>query len=267
MRAMPGFKPSCSGRFRCRCGEVSERLQKLLAAAGHGSRREIEQWIRAGRVSVDGHLATLGERCAAGADIRLDGRRLELVAETSSPREVLLYHKPVGEMTTRADPQGRPTVFGRLPAPRSGRWVVIGRLDVNTTGLLLFTTDGALAHRLMHPSSEVEREYLVRVRGQPPASVLARLRAGLMLEDGPAHFDAVEPVPAQGSEAAAADAAHASFRVVLHEGRNREVRRLWQAVGFEVSRLSRLRYGAVQLPSDLRPGQWRLLSEREAAEL
>src|ERR1035441_8757538 len=229
MRAMPGFKPSCSGRFRCRCGEVSERLQKLLAAAGHGSRRQIEQWIRAGRVSVDGHLATLGERCAAGADIRLDGRRLELVAETSSPREGLLYDKPAS--------------------------------------VLLFTTDGAPAHRLMHPSSEVEREYLVRVRGQPPASVLARLRAGLMLEDGPAHFDAVEPVPAQGSEAAAADAAHASFRVVLHEGRNREVRRLWQAVGFEVSRLSRLRYGAVQLPSDLRPGQWRLLSEREAAEL
>jgi 23S rRNA pseudouridine2605 synthase len=245
---------------------MSARLQKLLAAAGHGSRRQIEQWIRAGRVTVDGQLATLGESAEAGADIRLDGRRLELIAEARTRREVLLYHKPMGEMTTRADPQGRPTVFERLPAPRSGRWVVIGRLDVNTTGLLLFTTDGALAHRLMHPSSEVEREYLVRVRGQPPAAILARLREGLMLDDGPARFDAIDPVSGQ-EEAAASGAAHAWFRVVLHEGRNREVRRLWQAVGFEVSRLSRLRYGAVRLPADLRPGQWRRLDDVQAAQL
>jgi 23S rRNA pseudouridine2605 synthase len=236
---------------------MSERLQKLLAAAGHGSRREIEQWIRAGRLSVDGHPATLGERADASADIRLDGRPLALVAGERATREVLVYHKPVGEMTTRADPQGRPTVFERLPAPRSGRWVVIGRLDVNTTGLLLFTTDGALAHRLMHPSGEIEREYRVRVRGQPSAEILARLRAGVMLEDGPARFDAIEPIAGQSCE----------FRVVLHEGRNREVRRLWQAVGFEVSQLARLRYGAVQLPGDLRPGQWRLLGEVEAAQL
>jgi 23S rRNA pseudouridine2605 synthase len=245
---------------------MSARLQKLLAAAGHGSRRQIEQWIRAGRVSVDGQLATLGQSAEASADIRLDGRRLELIADAHSSREVLLYHKPMGEMTTRADPQGRPTVFERLPAPRSGRWVVIGRLDVNTTGLLLFTTDGALAHRLMHPSSEVEREYLVRVRGQPPAAVLARLRQGVTLDDGPAHFDAIEPAVGQ-EEAASAGAAHAWFRVLLHEGRNREVRRLWQAVGFEVSRLSRLRYGSVQLPPDLRPGQWRRLDDSEAAKL
>jgi 23S rRNA pseudouridine2605 synthase len=245
---------------------MSARLQKLLAAAGHGSRRQIEQWIRDGRVSVDGQLATLGQSAEAGADIRLDGRRLELLADALSRREVLLYHKPMGEMTTRADPQGRPTVFERLPAPRSGRWVVIGRLDVNTTGLLLFTTDGALAHRLMHPSSEVEREYLVRVRGQPSAAVLARLRQGVTLDDGPAHFDAIEPAAGQ-EEAAADDAAHAWFRVLLHEGRNREVRRLWQAVGFEVSRLSRLRYGAVRLPPDLRPGQWRRLDDSQAAKL
>lgn len=250
---------------------VSERLQKLLSAAGHGSRRQIETWIRAGRLSVDGELATLGQRAELSADIRLDGRRLQLTGQARAARQVLLYHKPAGEMTTRADPQGRPTVFERLPIPRAGRWVVIGRLDVNTTGLLLFTTDGELAHRLMHPSSEIEREYLVRVRGQPSAAVLERLRAGLALEDGPAHFDAVEPVARGHAPAAMATAAdetaHAWFRVILHEGRNREVRRLWQAAGFEVSKLARVRYGRVRLPPDLRPGQWRLLTDQEASEL
>jgi 23S rRNA pseudouridine2605 synthase len=240
---------------------VGERLQKLLAAAGHGSRRQIEQWIREGRLTVGDHVATLGERAEPGADIRLDGAPLRLAATESVRREVLLYNKPEGEMTTRSDPQGRPTVFERLPQPAQGRWVVIGRLDVNTTGLLLFTNDGALAHRLMHPGSEVEREYLVRVRGSPALPVLERLREGLMLEDGPARFDAIEPVP--GHEGAG----HSWFRVILHEGRNREVRRLWQAAGFEVSRLSRLRYGSVELPPDLRPGQWRLLGDAVAASL
>jgi len=240
---------------------MSERLQKLLAAAGHGSRRQIEQWIREGRISVGDHVATLGDRAEPGADIRLDGAPLRLAAMESVRREVLLYHKPEGEMSTRSDPQGRPTVFERLPQPRQGRWVVIGRLDVNTTGLLLFTNDGALAHRLMHPGSEVEREYLVRVRGNPPPQLLERLRAGVVLEDGPARFDAIEPVPGPDG------AGHSWFRVILHEGRNREVRRLWQAAGFEVSRLSRLRYGTVQLPRDLRPGQWRLLGDAVAASL
>ena len=245
---------------------MSERLQKLLAAAGHGSRRQIETWIRAGRLIVDGQVATLGARAEVSSDIRLDGRRLELAVPTHAARQVLIYHKPMGEMTTRADPQGRPTVFERLPIPRAGRWVVIGRLDVNTTGLLLFTTDGELAHRLMHPSSEIQREYLVRVRGQPPAAVLERLRAGVALEDGPARFDVIEA--ARGTpEPAVDEAAHAWFRVVLHEGRNREVRRLWQAAGFEVSKLSRLRYGPVRLPPDLRPGQWRLLTDQQAGEL
>jgi 23S rRNA pseudouridine2605 synthase len=240
---------------------VGERLQKLIAAAGHGSRRQIEQWIRDGRVTVGEHVATLGERAEPGADIRLDGAPLRLAASESVRREVLLYHKPQGEMTTRSDPQGRPTVFERLPQPTQGRWVVIGRLDVNTTGLLLFTNDGALAHRLMHPGSEVEREYLVRVRGAPPPRVLEQLRAGVTLEDGPARFDSIEPVA--GHDAIG----HSWFRVILHEGRNREVRRLWQAAGFEVSRLSRLRYGTVELPRELRPGQWRLLADADAALL
>lgn len=244
--------------------QIGERLQKLLAAAGHGSRRQIEQWIRAGRVSVDGRLATLGERATAAADIRLDGTRLALGGPVAA-REVLLYHKPIGEMSTRSDPQGRPTVFDRLPVPRAGRWVMIGRLDVNTSGLLLFTTDGALAHRLMHPSSEIEREYLVRVRGQPTAAALARLRAGVPLDDGAASFERIEPVA--GEAAPLATGSHTWFRVVLREGRNREVRRLWQAVGHQVSRLSRLRYGPVRLPAGLRPGHWCALSEAESAEL
>jgi 23S rRNA pseudouridine2605 synthase len=240
---------------------MGERLQKLLAAAGHGSRRQIEQWIRDGRLTVGDHIATLGERAEAGADIRLDGTPLRLALRESVRREVLLYHKAEGEMTTRSDPQGRPTVFERLPQPAQGRWVVIGRLDVNTTGLLLFTNDGALAHRLMHPGSEVEREYLVRVRGTPPPRVLEQLRAGVTLEDGPARFDSIEPVAGHEGNG------HSWFRVILHEGRNREVRRLWQAAGFEVSRLSRLRYGSVHLPRDLRPGQWRRLGDADAAQL
>jgi 23S rRNA pseudouridine2605 synthase len=255
---------------------VSERLQKLLAASGHGSRRQIEQWIRERRLTVDGHVAQLGERAEAGADIRLDGEPLQSGATAATAREVLIYHKPVSEVTTRADPEGRPTVFERLPAPRAGRWIAIGRLDVNTTGLLLFTNDGALAHRLMHPSSEVEREYLVHVRGVPSAAILEQLRHGLMLEDGPARFDRIEPLrepvgrsPGWGATTGAGDGApmQAAFQVVLHEGRNREVRRLWQAAGFEVSRLMRLRYGPVRLPPDLRPGQFRSMLGPEAALL
>ncbi|HEX9138663.1 MAG TPA: pseudouridine synthase [Steroidobacteraceae bacterium] len=236
---------------------MSERLQKLLAAAGHGSRRQTEHWIRAGRVTVDGHIAVLGERATADADVRLDGQRLTLSAPAQ--REVLVYHKPAGEVTTRADPQHRPTVFERLPEPASGRWIVIGRLDVNTTGLLLFTNDGELANRLMHPSAEVPREYLVRVHGLPDAKCLERLSQGVTLEDGPARFESLEP---EGRSAS-----HSWFRVTLREGRNREVRRLWAAVGFEVSRLKRLRYGDVSLPEDLPPGRWLRMPTEQARNL
>ncbi len=284
------------------------RLQKLLAAAGLGSRRSIEQWIRDGRITVAGRTAQLGDRAAPDDDIRLDGRRLDLSSAQLTARELLLYHKPLGEVTTRSDPQGRPTVFERLPAPRTGRWINVGRLDVNTSGLLLFTTDGELAHRLMHPSSEIEREYLVRVRGQPPANVISSLLRGVELEDGPARFDRITRQADDGLEREeaggtgrerktltlsarptqsvwptrsprstrslgsthspgsthnagsthSAGGSHTTFRVILHEGRNREVRRLWNAVGFEVSRLLRIRYGPVELPRDLRPGATRL---------
>ena len=207
---------------------MAERLQKLLASGGYGSRRQIEEWIRAGRVTVDGHVAVLGERAEASADIRVDGTRMAL--GNAVEREVLIYHKPAGEVTTRHDPENRPTVFERLPMPATGRWIVIGRLDVNTTGLLLFTTDGALAHRLMHPSSEIEREY--RVQGLPEARIIQQLLDGVVLEDGLGHFERIEPTGASEG--------HAWYRVILREGRNREVRRMWSAVGFEVSRLKRL---------------------------
>src|ERR1700722_8676904 len=194
---------------------MSERLQKVLAAAGHGSRRQIEQWIRAGRLTVDGQVATLGERARTGTEICLDGQRLS-PASAAVPREVMMYHKPAGEVTTRSDPQKRPPVFERLPPPRGGRWIAIGRLDFNTTGLLLFTTDGALAHRLMHPSSQLEREYQVRVRGQPSAALLEQLRNGVVLDDGPARFDRIEPMAPRQSAAspasrAAGEGAHAWF--------------------------------------------------------
>lgn len=230
------------------------RLQKLLAGAGLGSRRTVEEWIRAGRVSVAGRVAQLGDRAGPEDDVRLDGRRLSLSPLDLNTREVLLYYKPVGEVTTRSDPQRRPTVFERLPEPANGRWITVGRLDVNTAGLLLLTTDGELAHRLMHPSGEVEREYLVRLRGQPGPQVLRQLLRGVALEDGPARFDRIV---AGAGENHAEDLGHSTFRVVLHEGRNREVRRLWNAVGFEVSRLLRIRYGPVELPRDMRPGNAR----------
>lgn len=243
---------------------MTVRLQKLLAAAGIGSRRQVEEWIAAGRLTVAGRIARLGDRAVADDDIRLDGRRLDLGTPQAAARQVLFYHKPMGEVTTRRDPQGRPTVFDRLSPPAGGRWIVVGRLDVSTSGLLLFTTDGELAHRLMHPSSEIEREYLVRLRGRPTRETIARLLRGIVLEDGPAAFDRISEEPAPPGEAAASNA---SYRVVLHEGRNREVRRLWEAAGHEVSRLLRVRYGPVELPRDLRPGQWRPLDEHLVARL
>jgi 23S rRNA pseudouridine2605 synthase len=230
----------------------------LLAGGGHGSRRAIEDWIRAGRVTVNGKVAQLGDRALPDDDVRLDGRPLATGATAASPA-VLLYNKPVGEVTTRADPQGRPTVFERLPPAPHGRWIVVGRLDFMTAGLLLFTTDGELAHRLMHPSAQVEREYLVRSREPLSAGQLRQLTTGVTLEDGRARFDSVIPARTEGM--------FAWYRVVLREGRNREVRRLWQAVGSEVSRLLRIRYGPVPLPRDLAAGSWQLLSPQAHADL
>lgn len=237
----------------------AERLQKLLAAAGHGSRRQIEAWIDAGRLSVNGRPARLGDRALASDRIELDGKVLGLKAAGAAPR-VLLYHKPDGEMVTRSDPEGRPTVFRRLPPIPGGKWVAVGRLDINTAGLLLLTDSGELANRLMHPRYEVEREYAVRVLGALRPEECRRLLEGVALEDGIGRFDRLEP-------SGAAEGANRWYRVVLREGRNREVRRLFEAVGCKVSRLLRVRYGPVALPRDLRPGRYLELDEKSVAEI
>jgi 23S rRNA pseudouridine2605 synthase len=237
----------------------AERLQKLLAAAGHGSRREIEGWIAAGRLKVNGAVAKLGDRAAPGDMIELDGAALALKAAGGRPR-VLLYHKPDGEMVTRSDPQGRPTVFQRLPPIPGGKWVAVGRLDINTAGLLLLTDSGELANQLMHPRYAVEREYAVRVLGTLSPENRAKLLSGVRLDDGSGRFDRLEP-------AGGAEGANRWYRVVLREGRNREVRRLFEAVGCKVSRLLRVRYGPVELPRDLRPGNWIELDGKTVAEI
>jgi 23S rRNA pseudouridine2605 synthase len=236
-----------------------ERLQKLLAGAGLGSRRGVEEWIRAGRVTLNGKLAQLGARALPGDVICVDGRPITASALRGDQHAMLLYHKPVGEVTTRSDPENRPTVFEFLPPLTEGRWINVGRLDVNTSGLLLFTTDGELAHRLMHPSSEVEREYLLRLRGDVDAATLEQLRRGVQLEDGPAAFDRIEPQRSSDGEI--------SYRVVLREGRNREVRRLWEAAGHEVVRLQRTRFGSIGLPWELRPGKSRLATVQQIAAM
>ncbi len=234
---------------------ASERIQKLLASAGVGSRREVDRWLQEGLISVNGVKAKPGDRASVNDKIRLRGHLLQLNSRAMRQVRVIAYHKPVGEIVTRNDPEGRAEVFSRLPKLRQGRWVAVGRLDINTSGLLLLTTDGALANRLMHPSSEVEREYAVRVLGDVSEEVLARLRQGVELEDGMAAFDAV--VDAGGS------GANHWYHVVLREGRKREVRRLWEALGYQVSRLIRVRYGPVTLGRGLRPGKWRDLDPSE----
>lgn len=227
---------------------MAERIQKVLATAGLGSRREIETWIREGRVRVNGRVAELGARIGPLDRVQLDGRAIEPYKRTPRQRRVLFYHKPEGELTTRSDPEGRPTIFENLPRLRNGRWIPVGRLDINTSGLILLTTDGELANRLMHPSGEVEREYAVRVRGVVDADMIRRLTDGVELEDGAAHFDQVLDAGGEG--------ANHWYHVVLREGRNREVRRLWESQGVTVSRLMRVRYGPASLPRGLRQGRW-----------
>ncbi|HEK2839293.1 23S rRNA pseudouridine(2605) synthase RluB [Proteus mirabilis] len=228
----------------------TEKLQKILARSGHGSRREIEGHLQEGRISIDGVKAKLGDRIDANstAKIRLDGRILSIREAQKDVCRVLAYYKPEGELCTRSDPQGRPTVFQRLPRLNSARWIAVGRLDVNTSGLLLFTTDGELANRLMHPSREVEREYAVRVFGEIDDAKIRQLTRGVQLEDGPASFRSVSYRGGEGI--------NQWYNVSLTEGRNREVRRMWEAVGVQVSRLIRVRYGDIDLPKGLPRGGW-----------
>ena len=237
---------------------VSEKLQKVLARAGLGSRRQIERWIEEGRITIDGQPATLGARVTSEQALRVDGRVVP--AHAFQPKQrILIYHKPEGEVCTRSDPQGRPTVFEKLPSLRGARWIAVGRLDFNTSGLLLFTTDGELANRLMHPSREIEREYAVRVLGRISDEMLARLKEGMMLDDGPARSDSI--VDAGGS------GANHWYHVTLKEGRNREVRRLWEAVGVKVSRLIRVRFGPISLPPHFHSGRTVELDDDATAAL
>lgn len=228
--------------------ELEERLHKVLANAGLGSRRMLEQRIQSGEVQLNGSPAEIGASVHAGDRIIIDGKPFVVATDNRDDTEVLIYHKPEGVLTTRDDPEGRPTVFERLPHLQGARWVAVGRLDINTTGLLLLTTDGELANALMHPRNGLEREYLCRVHGEVPDEVLERLKAGVELEDGEARFDDVTVISRSGS--------HSWFRVVIREGRNREVRRLWDSQGFLVSRLKRIRYGQIELPRNLRRDEW-----------
>ena len=239
---------------------MSERLQKYLADMGIASRREIERWIEAGRIIVDGQKAELGTKVSDHSKIKIDGEfiRKNPHQATAFPK-VLMYYKPEGLVCTMDDPEGRKTVFERLPRLRQGRWIMIGRLDINTMGLLLFTTHGELAHRLMHPRYEIEREYAVRTRGEVTPAMLTKLRTGVELEDGMAKFDTVTH---QGG-----DGLNHWYHVTLKEGRNREVRRLWESQEITVSRLIRLRYGNVALPREVSRGRWEHLTKLQVHKL
>lgn len=238
---------------------TGEKLQKVLARCGIGSRREMEQLIAEGRVQVNGRAAVIGDRVGPDDRLQVDGRLVRQVAPEERPRRVLIYNKPEGEICTTRDPEGRPSVFARLPRLRNARWIAVGRLDFNTSGLLLFTTDGELANALMHPSTGIDREYLCRVLGEVDADMKRRLREGVLLEDGLARFTDLTDSGGEG--------ANRWFTACLMEGRNREVRRLWESQGVQVSRLKRVRFGPVFLPSVLKQGQYRDLDPEGVAAL
>lgn len=234
---------------------MSEKIQKLLANAGLGSRRQIEGWISEGRVIVNGKPAKLGDRITVDDKVRVDGRDINLIKSAAKKTRVLLYHKPEGEICSRSDPEGRPTVFDHLPMLRNGRWICVGRLDFNTSGVLLLTNDGELANQLMHPSSQIEREYASRIQGTVTPAMLKNLKKGVTLDDGPAHFDQIVDAGGEGT--------NHWYHVMVKEGRNRLVRRLWESQEVKVSRLIRIRFGAITLPRELRRGRWTELTQDE----
>lgn len=226
----------------------SERLQKVLSQAGFGSRRAIEALISQGHIHVNGEQASLGAKVAATDNIAIKGRLIDNPLKQTLKTRILLYHKPIGEISSRHDPKHEKTVFDSLPYLKQGKWIQVGRLDINTSGLLIFTNQGELANRLMHPRYEIEREYAVRVRGQVHAELINALLKGVMLDDGMAKFKRIEY---RGGEHS-----NSWYHVILTEGRQREVRRLWQSQGLEVSRLIRIRYGSLTMPRSLARGQY-----------
>lgn len=233
----------------------SERIQKVLSRGGVGSRREIERWIAEGRFKINGNIVKLGDRLSAGDYLQLNDRVIHWEKFAVQPTRVLLYHKPVGEVVTRRDPEGRPVIFTQLPALTTARWIAVGRLDINTSGLLLVTNNGELANRLMHPSTQVEREYAVRILGDVSDATLEKLKTGVELEDGLAKFDAIHFFGGEG--------ANKWYNVIVSEGRNRLVRRLWEAQEVVVSRLMRVRYGPVVLPERLKACTFYELTDKE----
>lgn len=236
----------------------TEKLQKVLARAGYGSRRQIEEWIKAGIVNVNDHVALIGERVTPTDKIYIRGQLCDRICNAIKSR-VLMLHKPEGMMTTRKDPEGRPNVFELLPPIRDGRWINVGRLDFNTTGLLLFTNDGELAHQLMHPSNEIVREYVVRVLGRVTTQTLHYLQNGVKLEDGLAKFDTLNDLGGEGI--------NHWYSVTVLEGRNRLVRRLWESQGLKVNRLKRVRFGPVYLPKSLSKAAWLELEDQQVQRL
>ena len=232
-----------------------DKLQKVLARAGVGSRREMERWIAAGRVTINKEKAQLGDRVTWRDHISVDGKQVDIVSPNNIERRVLIYNKPEGEIVTRSDPENRSTVFDKLPRLKGERWIAVGRLDINTAGLLLFTTDGELANSLMHPSTTIEREYAVRVMGHVTMEQVTAMHQGVLLDDGMARFNDIQEFGGEGI--------NRWYHVVIMEGRNREVRRLWESQGLRVNRLKRVRYGNVFLPPQLRAGMWMEMPQPE----
>lgn len=241
---------------------MSDKLQKLLAHGGYGSRREIETWISDGRVTVNGKRAKLGDRATAHDRVLVDGKLALLSNQSREPIKAIIYHKPEGEICSRKDPKGRPSIFDKLPAIPNGRWVSVGRLDLNTSGLIILTNSGELANKLMHPSTGLEREYLVRIRGEASVDTINTLtREGVMLDGRTAKFDRVLQADM------ADEGTNHWYRVVIKEGRYREVRRMWDAVGHTVSRLKRIRYGTIKLTRDVKRGQHTKIAPKQLEKL
>jgi 23S rRNA pseudouridine2605 synthase len=238
---------------------MTEKLQKVLARAGFGSRREIETWIAKGRIKVNGMVAVIGDRVTDDDKIIVDGKKLAPQKKIREDRRVILYNKPENEVSTRSDPEGRRTVFDKLPPLKHGRWVSVGRLDLNTSGLMLFTTDGELANKLMHPSSQIEREYAVRILGDVTLEMVQEMHKGVIIEDHLCRFTDIQHYGGEG--------VNQWYHVVLLEGRNREVRKLWESQGVKVSRLKRVRFGPLFIPSSVVKGRFNELGKTEIEKL